>query len=176
VDATKLTFATSAGPIPTALDEDQAPCTVRSMVFLAEDGFFDNTICHRLTAAATLKVLQCGDPTGTGSDGPGYTIPDELPIDLMPGPAAADGTETAIYPRGTLAMANAGPDTGGSQFFMVYADSTISPDYTVFGRVIEGGLATLDRIAAGGVAAGGFSPEDGAPSVPVTISSVTAGR
>ena len=91
-------------------------------------------------------MLQCGDPTGTGTGGPGYTIPDELPTDAGPSPRAAAVT----YPRGTVAMAKtAQPNSGGSQFFLVYADSTLPPDYTVFGTIDDAGLATIDAIAAG---------------------------
>jgi peptidyl-prolyl cis-trans isomerase B (cyclophilin B) len=174
VDADTLIFHTSAGAIETELDEDQAPCTVLSMVFLAESGFYDDTSCHRLTAAATLKVLQCGDPSGDGSGGPGYKIPDELPTGLQPGQPDVAGTPTVVYPRGAVAMANAGPDTGGSQFFLVYADSTLPPSYTVFGTLTDDALQILDVVAAGGIAPGGFGPEDGKPNVQVTISSVSA--
>jgi len=167
--AASLTLTTSAGPIAIQLDAGRAPCTVESMVFLAGKGFFDNTICHRLTAAASLKVLQCGDPEGTGSGGPGYVVPDELPTDL---PAGTDGSVT--YPRGIVAMANAGPDTTGSQFFLVYGDSTLPPNYTVFGTMDATGLATLDQIAAAGITPGANGAEDGAPATQVTIQSAKA--
>jgi cyclophilin family peptidyl-prolyl cis-trans isomerase len=100
---------------------------VNSFVFLAQEGFFDGTRIHRIDTS--IAVLQGGDPTGTGSGGPGYTIPDEL-----------TGEET--YGPGTVAMANRGPDTGGSQFFIVVGDEghllDETPNYTVFGRVIRG--------------------------------------
>ncbi len=169
VDASSLTLATSAGEITIALDADRAPCTVQSMAFLAEEGFFDGTKCHRMTASDGLKVLQCGDPEGTGGGGPGYVIPDELPTDLPAGPALPDGSASAIYQRGVVAMANAGPETGGSQFFLVYGDSTLPPAYSVFGTIDESGLATLDQIAAGGITPGQNGPEDGEPATPVTI-------
>jgi peptidyl-prolyl cis-trans isomerase B (cyclophilin B) len=96
------TISTTAGELDVKLDADSTPCTVNSFVSLADQGYFDDTPCHRLTtAAAGIYVLQCGDPTGTGTAGPGYSFPDEL-----------TGKET--YPAGTLAMANAGPDTNGS--------------------------------------------------------------
>ena len=150
------TLATSAGDIALTLDADRTPCTVGSFVSLAEQGYFDGTSCHRLTTEG-IFVLQCGDPSGTGRGGPGYRYADEL-----------DGTET--YPAGTLAMANAGADTNGSQFFLVYEDTQLSPDYTVFGRVDEAGVAIVREIAAGGLAADGT-----APATPVQITAVTIG-
>lgn len=173
VQATALTLTTSAGPIAIQLDAQRAPCTVQSMVFLASKGFFDNTVCHRLTASEGLKVLQCGDPEGTGGGGPGYVVPDELPTDLPAGPNT-QGQDTVIYGRGLAAMANAGPGTTGSQFFLVYGDSTLPPAYNVFGTVDQAGLGTLDQIAAAGITPGANGPEDGAPKNPVTITSAKA--
>jgi len=170
VDATKLTLTTSAGPLAIQFDAERAPCTVQSMAFLAGEGYFDGTKCHRLTTSQGLQVLQCGDPAGDGTGGPGYVVPDEFPTDLTP---SADGS-TVTYPRGIVAMANAGPGTTGSQFFLVYGDSTLPPDYTVFGTLDEPSLATLDQIAAGGVTPGANGAEDGAPVTPVTIETATA--
>ena len=155
-----VTLFTNLGLIPLTLDRAQAPCTVQSFLHLKRRWFYNFTICHRLTAYPTLKVLQCGDPSGTGEGGPGYRYKDELPTDLPPAPSDPTG-ERKVYARGTLAMANAGPDTNGSQFFLVYGDSALRPNYTIFGRVRPLGLRTLDRIAAGGVAP---TPEDPAPS------------
>jgi peptidyl-prolyl cis-trans isomerase B (cyclophilin B) len=171
VEATSLALTTSAGPITVQLDAEAAPCTVRSMAFLAGAGFFNETTCHRLTVAETLKVLQCGDPNGDGTGGPGYSVPDELEAAeaLEPG---AEGRVT--YPRGIVAMANAGPGTTGSQFFLVYGDSTLPPDYAVIGSIDEAGLATLDQIAAAGINPGSQSPDDGAPKTPVTITTAVA--
>lgn len=169
-DVTSMELTTSAGPITVKFDGEQAPCTVRSIAFLADEGFYDDTICHRLTAYANLKVLQCGDPLGTGGGGPGYTIPDELPTDLPAGEVSAE-QETVIYGRGLVAMANAGPETGGSQFFLVYGDSQLPPDYTVFGVIDDTGLATLDEIAAGGITPGYNGLEDGEPVTEVTVES-----
>ena len=154
-----VTLFTNLGLIPLTLDRAQAPCTVQSFLHLKRRWFYNFTICHRLTAYPTLKVLQCGDPSGTGSGGPGYRYKDELPTNLPPAPSDPTG-ERKIYARGTLAMANAGPDTNGSQFFIVYGDSALRPNYTIFGRVRPLGLGTVDRIAAGGVAP---TPEDPAP-------------
>ena len=171
-----MTLTTNQGVIPLKLDRKQAPCTVQSMQHLADKKYFDNTTCHRLTASAGLKVLQCGDPLGTGAGGPGYSIPDELDAAqaLKPGQAGPDGTQTVVYPRGSVAMANAGPSTGGSQFFLVYGDSTLPPNYTLFGTVDQAGLAVLDKIAAGGITPGQNGPEDGTPKTPVQITSVVA--
>lgn len=152
------TITTSAGELKVTLDGKGAPCTVNSFLSLAKQGYFDDTPCHRLTTYDALKVLQCGDPTGTGSGGPGYTIPDELDT-------AGD------YSAGTLAMANTGqPDSGGSQFFIVYADSQLPPTYTVFGKVDAAGVKVVEKVAAGGTSA----PEDGAPNTPVSITKVAA--
>ncbi|WP_084753478.1 peptidylprolyl isomerase [Micromonospora avicenniae] len=166
----RVTLRTNHGPIGLTLDRAAAPCTVQSFLHLTRHRFYDRTPCHRLTAYPTLSVLQCGDPSGTGSGGPGYRYRDELPTDLPPAPTDPTG-ERRVYARGTLAMANAGPDTNGSQFFLVYADSALQPNYTVFGSVDAAGLATLDRIAAGGIAPTGEDPApvDGAPALPVEI-------
>lgn len=166
----RVTLDTNHGPIGLTLDRAAAPCTVQSFLHLTRHRFYDRTPCHRLTAYPTLSVLQCGDPSGTGSGGPGYRYRDELPTDLPPAPTDPTG-ERRVYARGTLAMANAGPDTNGSQFFLVYADSALRPSYTVFGSVDAAGLATLDRIAAGGVAPTEEDPApvDGAPALPVEI-------
>src|SRR3954454_9842901 len=141
---------TNLGPIPLRLDRTAAPCTVQSFLHLVRHRFYDRMICHRLTAYPTLSVLQCGDPTGTGEGGPGYRYRDELPTSLPPAPTDPTGARR-VYARGVLAMANAGPDTNGSQFFLVYADSALRPNYTIFGTVDPVGLCSLDRVAAGGV-------------------------
>lgn len=127
-----VTISTSCGDIVVELDPSIAPETVNSFVFLAEQGFFDGGASHRI---APGYLMQAGDPTATGRGGPGYSLPDELPTDDTP------------YTRGTLAMANGGPDTGGSQFFIMLDDIGLPPDYSVFGRVVEG-FEVLDAIAA----------------------------
>lgn len=167
-----ITVTADQGVIPLTLNRAQAPCTVQSIEHLAKAKYFDGTVCHRLTSSDALKVLQCGDPKGDGTGGPGYTIPDELPTDLADAPDNPTGEPLKIYPRGTLAMANGGPDTGGSQFFMVYGDSTLPPNYTVFGKVEAPGLKILDAIAKGGITPGS-APDDGAPKTPVTIKTAT---
>lgn len=151
-----LTLALTEGTVTATLLADKAPCTVNSFEWLASKGFFTNTICHRLTTTG-IYVLQCGDPTGTGSGGPGYTIPDE-------------NLSGATYPAGTIAMANTGSaHTGGSQFFLVYKATQLPPSYTPFGTITKG-LDVLTGIAAKG-AAGGTG--DGAPKEKVTIKSFT---
>lgn len=153
---TAATITLNSGDVGVELNRAAAPCTVNSFVSLAQQHYFDGTTCHRLTSSPSLSVLQCGDPTGTGSGGPGYSFPDEL-----------SGSET--YGAGTLAMANSGPNTNGSQFFIVYADSQLPPSYTVFGKVTAG-LDVVKAIAAKGTTTGG---QDGAPKDPVTIETVT---
>src|SRR2546421_12616330 len=165
----EVVLRTNLGAIPLTLDRAQAPCTVQSFLHLVRHRFYDVTICHRLTTYPTLKVLQCGDPTGTGEGGPGYKFKDELPTDLPPAPNDPTGLRR-IYARATVAMANAGPDTNGSQFFLVYADSVLRPHYSVFGKVDRPGLRTLDRIAAGGVdPAAENAPLDGPPAIRTQI-------
>jgi peptidyl-prolyl cis-trans isomerase B (cyclophilin B) len=152
------TIHTSRGDITVDFtpERTQAPCTVNSFAHLATSKFYDGTRCHRLTTAG-IYVLQCGDPSGTGSGGPGYTFADEH----LPG---------TTYPTGTVAMANVGPDSNGSQFFLVYKTSQLGPDYTVFGH-ITAGLDVLTGVAAGGA----LPPNDGAPKLPVRIVNVALG-
>ncbi|MGL5851245.1 MAG: peptidylprolyl isomerase [Phycicoccus sp.] len=178
----RITLRTNRGEIPLVLDRATAPCTVQSFVHLARRDYFDDTRCHRLTAYRTppsaLSVLQCGDPLGTGFGDPGYSFGDELASAqaLENWPGFPDGSRKN-YPRGTLAMANAGPDTNGSQFFLVYEDSRLRPDYTVFGYVTERGMRVLDEIAAGGIDPGTEgTAEDGAPALPVEIRRVSFAR
>ncbi|MQA09542.1 MAG: peptidylprolyl isomerase [Pseudonocardiaceae bacterium] len=172
----KATLDTSQGQIPITMDRAKAPCTVQSMRHLIERKYFDNTPCHRATSSETLSVLQCGDPTGEGSGGPGYAVPDELPKDLKPAAQSSPRQPVSIYPRGSIAMANSGQkDSGGSQFFLVHKDSMLPPNYTVFGTIDKQGLATLDKIAAAGITPGQDprtgqpTPGDGAPKQPVNI-------
>jgi peptidyl-prolyl cis-trans isomerase B (cyclophilin B) len=161
-------MATSQGNIGLMLANNESPCTVNSFASLAGQGFFNDTKCHRLTTSPTLGVLQCGDPKGDGTGGPGYQFANEYPTDQYP-PNDPKTQEPVLYPRGTLAMANAGPNTNGSQFFLVYKDSQLPPQYTVFGTIQADGLATLDKIAKAGVAGGG---DDGAPAIDVTVKSL----
>jgi len=161
-------MATTQGNIGLMLANNESPCTVNSFASLVSQGFFNGTKCHRLTTSPELGVLQCGDPKGDGTGGPGYEFANEYPTDQY---AANDpkAQEPVLYPRGTLAMANGGPNTNGSQFFLVYRDSELPPQYTVFGKIQDDGLATLDKIAKGGVAGGGM---DGEPATEVTVKSI----
>ncbi|WP_456698797.1 peptidylprolyl isomerase [Aeromicrobium sp. P5_D10] len=141
--ASSLTIATNRGDIEATLKPDTAPCTVNSFVSLAKQGYFDDTKCHRLVPGF---VLQCGDPSATGTGGPGYAYADELKGDEK-------------YPAGTLAMANSGPDTNGSQFFIVLADAELDPKFTVFGSVDDAGLKLAQKIADEGNGADGVAPK-----------------
>ncbi|MDX1510671.1 MAG: peptidylprolyl isomerase [Nitriliruptorales bacterium] len=128
----RATISTNRGDITVRLFADEAPNTVNNFVFLANEGFYDNVIFHRVIEGF---MIQGGDPTGTGTGGPGYRFDDEL--------AAARNHR---YARGTLAMANAGPNTNGSQFFIMHADYGLPPQYNVFGKAIDG-LDVVDDIA-----------------------------
>jgi peptidyl-prolyl cis-trans isomerase B (cyclophilin B) len=156
------TITTSQGDVAVELDGAAAPQAVANFVTLAQEGYFDGTDCHRLTTSG-IYVLQCGDPTGTGTGSPGYAFG---PIENAP----ADD----VYPAGTIAMARQGGDgeSMGSQFFLVYEDSTIPADaaggYTVFGRITSG-LDVVQAVADAGVSGGAT---DGAPATPVTIEGV----
>ena len=107
------TIVLNGQDVPVTLNRELAPCGVNSFLSLASQGFYDNTECHRLTVSEQLNILQCGDPTGQGNGGPGYSFATEVATD-------------ATYPVGTVALANAGPDTNGSQFFIVYGTTTIA--------------------------------------------------
>jgi peptidyl-prolyl cis-trans isomerase B (cyclophilin B) len=158
----RATVKTNLGDIVMDLDGTKAPCTVNSMVHLAQKNYFDHTNCHRLVTTG-IKVLQCGDPTGTGSGGPGYQF-------------ANENTKGAKYSRGVLAMANAGPDTNGSQFFIVYGDSTQLPaDYTVFGKVVQG-MNVVDEVAKAGAAAPDPNTGNTAPKKKIEIQDVTISK
>ena len=163
-----VSMSTNQGNLGLLLDNAKAPCTVNSFASLAQQGYFNDTPCHRLTTSPSLSVLQCGDPTGAGTGGPGYKFANEYPTNQYQPDDPALG-EAVLYPRGTIAMANAGPDTNGSQFFLVYKDSQLPPGYTVFGRIDDTGLATLDKIAAAGVEGGG---PDGPPAEDVQIKTI----
>ncbi|MFI5716999.1 peptidylprolyl isomerase [Nocardia sp. NPDC051750] len=165
-----LSVDTDHGPLGLTLNNAESPCTVNSFASLAGQGYFDGTECHRLTQGEGLKVLQCGDPTGTGTGGPGYEFDNEYPTDQYP-PNDPALQQPVGYQRGVLAMANAGPGTNGSQFFIVYGDSMLPPNYTIFGTVDDAGLATLDTIAGIGQDESN-GPGDGKPNQPVTLKSV----
>lgn len=160
------TIKANIGDLKLTLDRSLAPCTVNSFVSLAKQGYFNGTTCHRIGTEG-LQMLQCGDPTGSGRGGPGYAFDNETWPELT-------------YGRGYLAMANAGIDqetqkgTNGSQFFIVYGDAQLSPDYTVFGSVEEAGLKLIDEVARAGHD-GSFdpSPGGGKPNKEVKFETVT---
>ncbi len=170
---------TNCGDITIDLESQSAPENTKALIFLANtgasqvlvpgdqnsgvrqvEGYFDNTACHRLTTAG-IYVLQCGDPTGTGGGGPGFKTKDENLTALGTG-------SSVIYPRGIVAMANAGPNTNGSQFFIVYKDSPLPPNYTVIGEVTKG-LNIVESIAKDGVQGGGT---DGKPKLSLILKKV----
>ena len=145
---------TNRGTMTFQLNRAEAPCAVESFASLVQQKFYDSTPCHRLTSGS-LSVLQCGDPTGSGSGGPGYSFADEL-------------TGHEKYTRGVLAMANSGANTNGSQFFIVYKDSQLQPNYTIFGKV-SSDMQVVDKVAAKGSTPAG----DGKPKLPITLTSLT---
>jgi peptidyl-prolyl cis-trans isomerase B (cyclophilin B) len=154
----QATIRTNRGDVVIRLLNSTATCTVNSFVYLAAKKYFNNTSCHRLTTSSPLYVLQCGDPTGTGSGGPGYKFNDE-------------NLAGAKYTQGTVAMANSGPNTNGSQFFLVYRNSTLGANYTPFGTVVKG-LGMIQNVARTGTDNANGSG-DGHPKEKVTIESVT---
>ena len=150
----QATLKTNRGDIVINLLNSKAPCTVNSFVYLASKKYFSNTQCHRLTTSG-IFVLQCGDPTGTGSGGPGYKFNDE-------------NLSGATYQNATVAMANSGANTNGSQFFLVYKDTSLPPSYTPFGT-ITAGLNIIQQVAKAGTTSG----SDGHPKEKVVIESVS---
>jgi peptidyl-prolyl cis-trans isomerase B (cyclophilin B) len=156
------TMKTNRGTVVIDLLNSKAPCTVNSFVSLADQNFYNNTPCPRISTSASPYMLQCGDPTGTMSGGPGYEY-------------GSENLTGATYGAGTLAMANSGlPDSNGSQFFLVYKNSQLPPDYTPFGRVVSG-LNILQDVASHGFGpplsqAGGGAPKEKVQIERVTIS------
>ncbi len=156
-----MTIKANIGDIVVKVDTAKAPCNAQSFSYLASKKFFDKSTCHRMTTkAAGLEVLQCGDPSGTGSGGPTYTVKDEnLPAGKKPS-----------YPAGTVAVANTGAKgSGSSQFFIVYGDTELPPNYSVIGTITKG-LDAVKKVASKGVKpADPSKPGDGAPKEKVTI-------
>jgi len=155
-----VVLTTSCGDITIELDPGVAPATVNSFVFLAEQGYFDGSVSHRVVPGF---MVQAGDPTATGRNGPGYLLPDELP------------EAGFVYTRGTVAMANSGPNTSGSQFFIMLADVGLPPAYSVFGTVISG-LDVLDRIATVPTVAPAAGLEPSSPTETIYINAVSIQR
>lgn len=147
----KVSMSTTEGDIELQLFPTEAPCTVNSFVYLAENNFYDNLVFHRVIEDF---MIQGGDPSGTGAGGPGYAFDDEQ--------------VTRSYTRGIIAMANSGPNTNGSQFFIMHNDTPLPASYTIFGEVVSG-IETVDKIATGEV-------EGDSPVNPVTINSITIAR
>lgn len=150
----QVTLKTTEGDIVIELDAKETPITANNFVYLAENNFYDNTIFHRVIEGF---MIQGGDPTGTGTGSPGYRFEDE-PI-------------TKEYTRGTVAMANSGPNTNGSQFFIMHADYPLPKNYVIFGKVIEG-IDVVDKIATAEVKVSP-SGEQSSPVNPVTVQDVT---
>ena len=155
----QATITTNRGPIVIDLLNSKATCTVNSFVHLAAAGFYSRTPCPRLTTSG-FYILQCGDPTGKGTGGPGYEF-------------ASENLTGATYPAGTLAMANTGaPDSNGSQFFLVYRNSSLPPSYTPFGKIVSG-LNILQNVGKRGYGPPLNQAGGGAPKESVEIESVT---
>lgn len=166
-----MKLSTTCGDIDLDLSAAKAPHTVNSFNFLVNKGYLDHTKCHRLVSGG-IYVLQCGDPKGTGKGGPGYSIPDENLKDKS--------LKGNVYPAGTVAMANqynaqekTGRDSGGSQFFLVYQDSQLPPDYTPFGTISDSGMKVLKKIADAGESSG---QGEGAPNATVVINKATVSK
>ena len=188
------TITTNSGPIGFELDRSKAPCNVETFVALMQAKYFDGTPCHREVAntadpkagTSDLFVLQCGDPTATGSGGPSWTSPDEKPTFLKEAGGSANPmqqTPNVVYPAGTIAVANANSEanpmtgqpattnTGSSQFFLVYKETTLPANYAVIGKVDDAGLTVLQMIAKKGIV-----PKDGDPAPKPGDKPVTDGK
>jgi cyclophilin family peptidyl-prolyl cis-trans isomerase len=170
-----VTLNTNFGSIPIKLDSDKAPITAENFTLLTSKGFYNNTVFHRIVKQDNFNLIQGGDPTATGSGGEsifGFDFKDELKrTDTS---CNAKFTEPVTYPKGTIAMANKGPATNGSQFFLVMSDIKLPLNYTIFGQVQEEGLKTLDKISAEvkvADSAGNITETgDGTPSTEIKIS------
>ena len=153
----KFTLVTNCGNIVIQTNGVKAPVTMNALTALARGGYFNASLCHRLTTQG-LYVLQCGDPSATGRGGPGFAFKDEnLPAQVVNN-----------YPAGTVAMANSGPSTNGSQFFLVYGNTSLGASYTIWGKIIAG-LDIVKAIAKAGVKGGG---PDGPPAKTIAIEKV----
>lgn len=150
-----FTLKMNVGDVTITMDRSLAPCAINSFESLARQGFYDNTRCHRLIDVG-IFILQCGDPTGTGTGGPGYSYNDEL-------------KGITGYPAGTVAMFNRGPNTNGSQFFLVYSPTTLDFKYTVLGRMDPASTSRIGLIADQG------QDGTGKPNNPAQIFSVVIG-
>jgi peptidyl-prolyl cis-trans isomerase B (cyclophilin B) len=182
-----MTIATSLGQIQATLDLSKAPCTAASFAYLGTRGFFSNSTCHQLNQ--DLLYLACGDPRGDGSGGPGYTFGNEDvpsgPISTQspspaasssPGASASAGPGPVYYAKGTIVLANTGPNTNGSQFYIIYDDdSTLGPGFSIVGTVVKG-LDIVERVAKDGAADdSGKDVKDGKPKTALILESITVG-
>jgi peptidyl-prolyl cis-trans isomerase B (cyclophilin B) len=154
-----ITFTTNCGDIVIETFAKKAPITISMLTGLISARFYDQSICHRMINSTTAALLQCGDPTDSGYGGPAFQFNDEnLPKPIM-----------SNYPAGTVAMANSGPNTNGSQFFIMAENTTLDPNYTVWGRVTKG-LEIVKAVVATGTVEGG---EVGRPKVKIAIEKAT---
>ena len=183
-----MSIKTNLGDIDVQLDLANAPCTAASFAYLSGQKYFDNTKCHRVNTD-TLFVVQCGDKSGTGSGGPSYQFANEnLPVEPTPAPTPSTSASPAptasasaapaanLYPRGTVAMANSGAGTNGSQFFIVYKDGAqLAAAYTIVGKVTKG-LDIVEKVAKGGATdSSGKDVTDGTPKTELLIQTLTVG-
>ena len=159
-----MTLDTNCGPVTFTLDVAKAPKSTNSLAFLAQNGWYNDGNCPRLVVNG-IYVVQCGAAKPDGTGDPGFTVPDEN----LPTPGAGGPT---TYPRGTVAMANRGPNTANSQFFIVYKDSMLAPDYTIVGQVTSG-LEVIEYVAAQGVSDQSSNLNDGPPAQPLVIKTAT---
>lgn len=170
----RATISTSCGDVVVELDADVAPATVNSFVFLAEQGYFDGTVSHRVFPDF---IVQGGDPTASGRGGPGYVVPDEFASTDIPEvtETVIDGRTFLTFGKGSIAMANAGPNSTGSQWFITLEDAVLPPQFTWFGRVVDG-FDSLDRIESVRLAQGRSDPVPTVPAETIYIDSVSIER
>jgi peptidyl-prolyl cis-trans isomerase B (cyclophilin B) len=183
-----MTITTSLGEIQADIDLAKAPCAAASFAYLGEKGFFANSSCHRLNT--DLRFLACGDPKSDGSGGPGYTFSDEnvptAPLSsastspaasaAAPSPSGSAAPQARYYTKGTIVMANTGPNANGSQFYIIYGDdSTLGNGYSILGTVTKG-LDIVERVAKGGATdPAGTDVTEGKPKTALVIQSLTVG-
>jgi cyclophilin family peptidyl-prolyl cis-trans isomerase len=165
-----MTLDTTIGSVPLVLDRTKAPCAVNSFINLARQGYFNGSACDQLINETGTQLYTCGDPTGTGSGGPGYVFADEYPVTATS--QANDFLTPVLHPRGTLAMASDGGDGNGSRFLLIFGDSVLPAQYTIFGTIGEAALPLLEGAAAAGNDGGPDSFGRGRPLTPVVINRV----
>lgn len=160
----KVVFTTNLGKLPAVLDGKNAPCAVNAVTSLATQHYYNRTPCHRIAIVANgFHIIQCGDPSGTGTGGPGYAYAEEV-------------KNTTTYPTGTIAMANTGqPNSTGSQFFIVFGKTQLGPNYTVLGQLTPEGLKTAKQIGKKLLKGKDKASYDGPPAVALTIEQVKVG-